>query len=213
MPETRYPGYNVLAKANTPSWNEKTRQVIAERLLLGAPRFFTSHEHATVTALAARIVPRDPALPEIPVASLVDDKLARDRNDGFRTAGMPRQREAWRLGLSALDATCQALHRRSFTDLDGGCQDDILRAVMADELNGPEWQGISCKLLFEKRMGRDIVFAYYAHPYAWNEIGWGGPASPRGYVRMGFDARDPWEAAEVKQGDIAAARRLNRRVG
>ena len=66
---------------------------------------------------------------------------------------------------------------------------------------------------FKQRMARDIVHAYYAHPTAWNEIGWGGPASPRGYVRMGFDERDPWEAAEVKDGDVEAARRKNRRVG
>ena len=37
-------------------------------------------------------------------------------------------------------------------------------------------------------------------PTAWNEIGFGGPASPRGYVRMDFDRRDPWEAAEARPG-------------
>jgi hypothetical protein len=36
----------------------------------------------------------------------------------------------------------------------------------------------------------------YAHPVAWSDIGFGGPASPRGYVRLGFDTRDPWEAKE-----------------
>ena len=41
-----------------------------------------------------------------------------------------------------------------------------------------------------------MVVAYYAHPAAWNEIGFGGPASPRGYVRMDFDRRDPWEASK-----------------
>ncbi len=46
----------------------------------------------------------------------------------------------------------------------------------------------------------DITHAYYAHPTAWNEIGFGGPASPRGYVRMQLDRRDPWEAAEAKPG-------------
>ncbi|MGH6677602.1 MAG: gluconate 2-dehydrogenase subunit 3 family protein, partial [Bradyrhizobium sp.] len=36
----------------------------------------------------------------------------------------------------------------------------------------------------------------YAHPAAWSEIGFGGPASPRGYVRLGANRRDEWEAAE-----------------
>jgi hypothetical protein len=43
-----------------------------------------------------------------------------------------------------------------------------------------------------------VVGIYYAHPAAWSEIGFGGPASPRGYVRLGFDERDPWEAEEVR---------------
>ncbi len=60
MPEEgRYPGYDVLAKRHTPSWNHKTRQVINERLAVSRdPRFFTRDEYATVEALAARIVPQ-----------------------------------------------------------------------------------------------------------------------------------------------------------
>ncbi len=49
-----------------------------------------------------------------------------------------------------------------------------------------------------RRVRADAVKAYYAHPTAWSEIGFGGPASPRGYVRMDFDRRDPWEAAEAE---------------
>jgi hypothetical protein len=40
----------------------------------------------------------------------------------------------------------------------------------------------------------EIVRAYYAHPAAWSEIGFGGPASPRGYVRLAAGRQDPWEA-------------------
>ena len=32
----RYPGYDVLAKRHSPSWNEQTRQVIDRRLAIGA---------------------------------------------------------------------------------------------------------------------------------------------------------------------------------
>jgi hypothetical protein len=30
----------------------------------------------------------------------------------------------------------------------------------------------------------------YAHPYAWDEIGFGGPAYPRGYGALNFGAGD-----------------------
>jgi hypothetical protein len=68
-------------------------------------------------------------------------------------------------------------------------------------------------IFFAKRLLPDIVSAYYGHPTAWSEIGFGGPASPRGYVRMDFDRRDPWEAAEAKPGLEIEAARENAHVG
>jgi hypothetical protein len=44
-------------------------------------------------------------------------------------------------------------------------------------------------------------------------MGFGGPASPRGYVRMGLDRRDPWEAAESKPDEEYHALRENQGVG
>ncbi len=32
---------------------------------------------------------------------------------------------------------------------------------------------------------RAVLSAFYSHPWAWNEIGFGGPAYPRGYARLG----------------------------
>jgi len=36
---------------------------------------------------------------------------------------------------------------------------------------------------------RAILAAFYSHPWAWNEIGYGGPAYPQGYMRLGQRAR------------------------
>ena len=69
------------------------------------------------------------------------------------------------------------------------------------ELRNSAWSPMTSDAFFRMRLARDLVLAYYAHPTAWSEIGWGGPASPRGYVRMDYDERDPWEAAEVRDGD------------
>ena len=68
------------------------------------------------------------------------------------------------------------------------------------------------KLFFDKRVVHDIAGAYYGHPTAWNEIGFGGPASPRGYVRLDANRRDPWEAAEGKPGEETKALKENQHV-
>jgi len=200
---SRYPDYDVLEKRDTPSWNEKTREVIARRLAIGSerPKFFSADEFLTVDAIAARIVPQPEGRPPIPVAGLVDEKLHAQRADGFRHAGMPKEREAWRIALHALDAEAQAAHGKPFRSLDDEAQEALLRRMEAGELKSEAWQGLSCADLFKNRIGHDLVYAYYAHPSAWSEIGWGGPASPRGYVRMDFDERDSWEAVEVKNDE------------
>jgi hypothetical protein len=42
---------------------------------------------------------------------------------------------------------------------------------------------------------RAVLSAFYSHPWAWNEIGFGGPAYPRGYARLGAGQRESWEGA------------------
>jgi hypothetical protein len=214
LTEDRFPDYDVLSKRLTPSWNEKTREVITRRLAIGPePKFFTPDEFQTVRAIADRIVPQPKTRPPIPVAALVDEKLHEHKEDGYRHPGMPREGEAWRRGLKALDSDAQQAFAARFRDLNDRDQNEMLARMEKGLLKGPAWGAMPSSTFFKTRMARDVVLAYYAHPTAWSEVGWGGPASPRGYVRMGFNERDPWEAAEVKDGDVESARRKNRRVG
>jgi hypothetical protein len=157
-------------------------------------------------------VPQPTDRPPIPVAALVDHKLENDHGDGYRHAALPPLREAWRRGLRAIDQEARNAHEQPFHRLDTSAQDALLKAAQEGRLTGPAWQGMPSTLFFTHRLLSDIVRAYYGHPTAWNEIGFGGPASPRGYVRMGFNRRDPWEAVEAHDGDEAAARRENKRV-
>ncbi len=43
---------------------------------------------------------------------------------------------------------------------------------------------------------QDCIEVYYAHPWAWDEIGFGGPAYPRAYIRLENGAPEPWESNE-----------------
>jgi hypothetical protein len=203
----RFPGYDVMAKRHTPSWNEMTRRVIDQRLAMPRePRFFSEDEWQTLTAIAGRIVPQPTDRPPVPLAAMVDDKMAHDRTDGYRNAQLPKMQEAWRRGLHAIEADSCTRHGARFHRLDAAKQDALLAAMQRGELTGPAWQGMSCRLFFQERVLHDIVSAYYAHPTSWNEIGFGGPASPRGYVRMGTNKRDPWEAEESTKPDATRGR-------
>ncbi|HEY7888645.1 MAG TPA: gluconate 2-dehydrogenase subunit 3 family protein [Steroidobacteraceae bacterium] len=192
----RYPGYDVMAKRWTPSWNEQTRRVVDQRLaVLREPRFFSGAEWRTLNAVCARIMPQPKDRPPVPLPAYVDEKLHMRRLDGYRYAQLPPQDVAWRRGLAALDDESRAVHGAAFHTLASDQQDTLLGRMQRGELTSVAWGDMPCQLFFEHRVIPDITHAYYAHPLAWNEIGFGGPASPRGYVRMGLDRRDPWEAA------------------
>jgi len=212
----RYPGYDVLNKRNSVSWNEQTRAVIDRRMAIdrNKHRYFSEREWPTIRAVCDRIVPQPPDRTHpVPLAAMVDEKLSIDVGDGYRNARLPPMREAWRRGLAAIDAEAKARHGRRFHELDETRQDDLLSAIQRGEVREKAWRDLPAELFFKQRLLHDIVSSYYAHPAAWNEIGFGGPASPRGYVRMNFDRRDPWEASEARPGREEKARAENARVG
>jgi hypothetical protein len=211
----RFPGYDVLAKRDTPSWNDQTRRVIDARLAIDpeAHAFFSDAEWLTVRAVCACIAPQPVnRVRPAPLAAMLDQKLTADSRDGYRDTRLPPQRAAWQLGLRAIDAEARAQHGKAFHELEADAQNALLRAVQAGTVRHSAWQDLPPDLFFADRLLHDIVSAYYAHPVAWNEIGFGGPASPRGYVRLNYDRRDPWEASEARPGRERQARRENARV-
>ena len=70
-----------------------------------------------------------------------------------------------------------------------------LRAFVQD-LGGKDWHGLNAAHVWSL-WTRYACTAFYAHPSAWNEIGFPGPAYPRGYKHAGVDAREPFEVADA----------------
>jgi len=211
-----YPGYDVLSKRDTPSWNEQTRRVIDRRLAIDpdAHRFFSDEEWTTLRALCDCIIPQPVGRTRpVPVAAMVDQKMVKNERDGYRHAELPPMQEAWRRALAAIDAEARAGHARPFHELAATQQRELVDGMQQGMLHNGAWGTMPPREFFQYRVVNDIVKSYYAHPTAWNEIGRGGPASPRGYVRLQADRRDPWEAAEAKPGQEPQAYRENQRVG
>ena len=91
--------------------------------------------------------------------------------------------------------TPRRLTGRPFWDLDTGEQMRSSRRCARSE---GAWHGMPAKRVFSL-WTRYACDAFYSHPWAWNEIGFGGPAYPRGYKNLGIDRREPWEVPERRR--------------
>jgi hypothetical protein len=188
--EQRYPGYDVTAQSRT--WDGVTTAVVLGRLVApGAPVFFTAEEEPTARALLDRLLAQD-AEPRVGVFEIIDQRLAERRGDGYRYHDLPEDPEAWRRSIAGLDASAQAQLGTAFASASKDQQRDIIEEVRLCRGN---WHGLPAQRLFSLWM-RYACSAFYSHPWAWNEIGFGGPAYPRGYKHLALDSREPWEVAE-----------------
>jgi hypothetical protein len=181
---TRYPDYDVLENAG--HWDPLTREVVLARVRDVPPvRFFRPEEARTARAFCREVMAQDEE-PRVPVLEMVDAKLHEGKLDGFRYADMPDDRETWRVVLRGLDA---AAGPAGFATASAQRRHEIVAAFAAGELPidldvARAWSVVM----------RAVLAEYYSHPWAWNEIGFGGPAYPRGYMRLA--GRDPHERRE-----------------
>lgn len=195
--KTPYPDYDVLAKWDTPSWNDQTRRAVKRRLdEVPGRRFLTEEEWALLEIIVARLMPQPERNEPVPIVPWIDEKLAENRIPGYRYADMPPMREAWRQGIAAIAGEARERHGKDFGDLSPEMQDALLTDIQHGQVDGRCWGDLPPKTFFTELLLKEVASVYYSHPAAWSEIGFGGPASPRGYVRTGFNERDPWEAEE-----------------
>jgi len=156
-------------------------------------RFFTAAEEPTLVAFCDVVLAQD-AEPRVPVAAMVDAKMADGKLDGYRYADMPRDPDTWRIVLAGLDHTAQAAYDARFADCRHEHQENVVREFAEGRLVGGPWEELNATRAWSVVM-RAVLAEFYSHPWAWNEIGFGGPAYPRGFLRLGGgDAgREPFE--------------------
>ncbi|MGH9327459.1 MAG: gluconate 2-dehydrogenase subunit 3 family protein [Terriglobia bacterium] len=193
-----YAGFSTLAQRDF--WDEATRKVVMARIEKTPPiRFFTAEQARLLKSVADRLLPQDDRddAHKIPIVNAIDERLYENRLDGYRYEGMPPDQEAYRLGLQGIQAAAGEMYGKSFIALGPFEQDSVLREIHHGHPKGGEeiWQRMPVHRFWFLMM-QDVLEAYYAHPYAWDEIGFGGPAYPRGYMRLERGEPEPWEARE-----------------
>jgi hypothetical protein len=193
-----YPEADILGQRG--HWDEATRAVVMDRVHNVPPfRHFSDHQRATLEALCRRVIPQGHRPPDqqVPIAPWIDQRQGSAQEDGFRFADMPPMPQAWEWGLEGLDQTANTLLGKPFAQLADPEQIQVLHAIASGRPPGDVWQRMPAERWWKYVALRQITGIYYAHPRAWDEIGFGGPAYPRGYFALNHGAPEPWEAREA----------------
>lgn len=191
--KSHYPHYNVLDAAE--DWDPHTRKIVEARLLpLESVEHLTTAETKTLYSVVAALIDDDRSEILDYVVKHFDDTLGKRIGESQRKTGVPPQADLIRRTLSGLGKTARDNYGKPFPELTVDEQRTILGQLERGQIPADGiWMNLPQKEAFTKLLSLTVE-AYYSHPKIWSEIGHGGPAYPRGYVRTGPGLVDPWEA-------------------
>jgi Gluconate 2-dehydrogenase subunit 3 len=191
----RFPGFDVLRQ--TRHWDTVTAELITARIgPAPEPRFFTDTERAAAAALLNQLTGQCDEPLGVPVLEMVDARLAAGETDGWHYADMPEDGQAWRDTLGYLDKDAHARCGTSFADAAERDQAAIIAAVQ----DSREWHGMRAPRVWSL-WTRYACTAFYSHPCAWSEMGFPGPAYPRGYKNAGVGEWEPFEVRDARPAE------------
>jgi hypothetical protein len=191
----RFPGFDPLSQVR--HWDRVTAEVVTART--GPPaavKFFTEAEEPCARILLNLLIGQDEAA--VPVLEMVDSRLAAGQTDGWRYADLPEDGQAWRDTLAYLDGDAYERCGTSFAEASEPDQKALVQAVQ--DLKSAAWHGLPADHVWSL-WTRYACTAFYAHPFAWSEIGFPGPAYPRGYKNIGVGKLEPFEVGDAHPSD------------
>ena len=201
----RFPGFDIGDQA--PHWDQVTRDLIEARVRTSPPAvtFFSGTERGCAHVLLNDLTGQDRDDAQVPVTQMVEARLAAGETDGWRYDDMPEDGQAWRDTLGYLDADARARCGTSFAQAAVQDRHRLIQAVR--DRSGQDWHGLPATHVWSL-WTRYACTALYAHPDAWAEMGFPGPAYPRGYKNIGVDKLEPYEVRDadpaidpVRKGD------------
>ena len=201
----RFPGFDVLDQSGR--WDPVTTGVVLDRVGMAPDiRFFTPTEQAIATALCDDLLAQDDDTgleSRVPIVNLIDARLAEQQTDGWHYHDMPPDGQAWRETLAALDADAIDQFGTGFATGRRRHRTSLIQSVQ--NLGSDQWHDLNAKHVWSL-WTRYACTAFYSHPSAWNEMGFPGPAYPRGYKNRGYRTRgvdqlEPFEVHDARPAD------------
>ena len=106
-------------------------------------RILSDNEASCLIALCEQIIPadEDPGATDAGVINFIDKQIA---------LRFPEEKDFMKKGVDALQASCQALHKRKFEELDFDTQTTVVASMENNQLPDEFWSEINQKAFFDK---------------------------------------------------------------
>jgi hypothetical protein len=189
-PRARFPGLDVLGQAR--HWDRVTADLVTARLSQPSELAFFTDAEAACAGVLLNLLTGQQDNQEISVLHMVDARLAAGETDGWRYSDMPEDGQAWRDTLAYLDEDAAGT-----TFADAPQEDQLTLIQGVQDMASGNWHGLNAAHVWSL-WTRYACTALYAHPLAWDEIGFSGPAYPRGYKNTGVDKLEPFEVRDSR---------------
>jgi gluconate 2-dehydrogenase gamma chain len=187
-------GAGLVPEARAQGHDMQMTSAVAPHAMAGGTghgAFFNDDDATTITALAERMWPAAPGKPgatDIGALNYIDLALAGAYAD---------MQDFYRRGLAQLDAYCQATHQKPFARLDGGQQDDVIRALEQGKATGFTWPAAQP---FFNTVRTHVMEGLFADPV------YGGNKEFAGWRQIGFPGGQPLFTAKDMQSREAFSR-------
>ncbi len=154
-----------------------TRKALLDHLnqpTVTEPKFFNLEQFKRFQQVCNQLIPQSTEA-NIDLAGPIDERLANGTTNGWRYNDLPNDGDAYRLFLTGIDQTAEALFDQSFDSITAEQRDAVLLAVQQGEATGPAWQQLPADRFFEELLA-EVTEVYYSHPLAQQQIGYTGMA-------------------------------------
>jgi len=175
--ENTPPTGSVIDLLNSDRVTPATRKALLDRLNqppVTEPKFFDEVEFSRLQLACNQLVPQSVDR-LIDIAGPIDIRLANGTTNGWRYDDLPNDGEAYRLFLTGINQTAEAMFDQSFDSITAEQRDAVLLAVQQGEATGPAWQQLPADRFFEELLA-EVTEVYYSHPLAQQQIGYTGMA-------------------------------------
>lgn len=200
MSETRYPGFNVMEEEE--AWDPHTRSIVTGRLAADPSRTdpnegLSDAQSALLRCVLKHLLYEDREELLHFVVSHFEKKMRERYGEAQRKRDVPAEDQLITQGLLGLDDVAGKRHGKPFTECNTKQQFKLIHDLQKGRLQAVGAMALlPQKELFKKLLSL-AAEAYASHPQVWSEMGYAGPAYPRGYYRIEQGLHDPWEPSHT----------------